>query len=351
MVPVLDRNKVSLMPCSEKRAKKLMKKAEAIPYWQGGIFCIKLTKKPSSRNYQDVVLGVDPGSKREAYTVATKKRVVLNIITDTPNWVKSHMETRKNLRRARRSRKTPYRACRENRATLRNTNRIPPSTRARWDAKLRIIKQLLKILPITTINVEDVKAATKKGKKKWNASFSPLEVGKKWFYEQLTDIGLTLKTTEGYATKQHRDQRGFVKNQRKLEYVWETHNVDSHSLAEMVLGVNIKPSFGLYQINFLEYHRRQLHVQKSIKKNVRKQKGSTVSMGMSRGSVVKYEDKLAYLGGSSKGKVSIHSIISGDRTNQKIKIKDIKQMYITKRRVQFLPRLKPWVSLHIFSLK
>src|SRR5271166_3229015 len=113
MVPVLDRDKVPLMPCSEKRAARQMDKGEAIPYWQKGIFCIKLLKEPSSRKYQDVVLGVDPGSKREGYTVATKKSVVLNITTNTPSWVKNHVETRRNLRRTRRQRKTPYRACRE----------------------------------------------------------------------------------------------------------------------------------------------------------------------------------------------------------------------------------------------
>ena len=33
-VPVLDTNKIPLMPCSEKRAKHLMNKDQAKPYWQ-----------------------------------------------------------------------------------------------------------------------------------------------------------------------------------------------------------------------------------------------------------------------------------------------------------------------------
>ena len=82
---------------------------------------------------------------------------------------------------------------------------------------------------------------------------------------------------------------------------------------------------------------------------MRKLYGGTVSLGMSRGSVVKYKEKLYYLGGSSKGKVAIHSIISGKRVKQHVNKGDIKMLYSTKRRVQFLPRLKPWVSLHNFS--
>ena len=44
---------------------------------------------------------------------------------------------------------------------------------------------LQKILPITVANIEDVSAVTKKGKRKWNRSFSPLEVGKQYFQQQI----------------------------------------------------------------------------------------------------------------------------------------------------------------------
>ena len=327
-----------------------MDRKQAIPFWQKGIFCIILIKEPSDRKYQEVVLGIDPGSKREGYTVATNKSIILNITSNTPDWVKDHVETRRDLRRSRRYRKTPYRKSRENRSSLRKINRIPPSTKARWNAKLRIVKQLKSILPITIINIEDIKAISKENKKKWNISFSPLEVGKKWFYKEIENLNIKLILTEGYTTKQHRDNRGFTKSKSKLDYTWETHNVDSHSLCEMVFNKNIDPYYGIWRIDFLEYHRRQLHVQNPIKKNIRKQYGGTVSLGLSRGSVVKYKDKLVYIGGASKGKVAIHSIITGKRVKQHINKGDINILNITKRRVQFLPRLKPWVSLHIFFM-
>jgi hypothetical protein len=56
MVPVLDVNNIPLMPCSEKRARLLMERGKAKPYWQNNIFCIKLLVEPSARNYQDAAL-------------------------------------------------------------------------------------------------------------------------------------------------------------------------------------------------------------------------------------------------------------------------------------------------------
>ena len=59
MVGVLDKNKKILMPCSEKRARKLMERGEAKPYWSRGVFCIILQREPSSRIYQDIAIGIN----------------------------------------------------------------------------------------------------------------------------------------------------------------------------------------------------------------------------------------------------------------------------------------------------
>ena len=343
-VPVLDTNKIPLMPCSEKRAKHLMNKGQAKPYWQKGIFCIMLLREPSARNYQEVAIGIDPGSKREGYTVATEKSVVLNITTDTKGWVSKHVETKRNLRRARRQRKTPYRKCRSNR--LRNRSFIPPSTKARWNTKLQMIKYLMSILPITIVNVEDIKATTKTGKVKWNTSFSPLEVGKTWFYAEVEKLGVKLVLTQGYDTKLARDIRGFSKTKKKLDWVWEAHNVDSHILCELALGKRVSPCVGVWKIEFLEYHRRQLQKQNIGKRGKMISYGSTVSMGMPRGSIIRYKDGMYYLGGSSDGRVTVHNMVKKKRITQKAKVEEVKMMYTSNRRVQFLPCLKAGVSLH-----
>ncbi len=333
------------MPCEEKRARYLMERKAAKVYWQKGIFCIKLLREPSNRKYQAVAVGIDPGSKREGYTVLTEKAVVLNITTDTPNWVKDHVEARRILRRARRTRKTPYRACRENRGALRNAKRVSPSTKSRWDAKLRIIKLLFKILPITVINVEDIQAITRPGKKKWNISFSPLEVGKKYFEEQIAFLypHITFIKTKGIETSKHRKLRGFAKSKSKLDYTWSAHNSDSHSLAELALQENIEPNFNLYKIEFLEYHRRMLHRQNFSSGGKRSKYGSTVSAEMPRGSVMRdlKTNELCYLGGCSKeGFVAIHSIATKQRIKQYKKLEELQMLYCSKYAVQFISQTK-----------
>lgn len=337
MVPVLDINNNPLMPCSEKRARTLMLKQEAKAYWQKGIFCIKLLKCPTDSKKQDIVLGLDIGSKREAYTVATERSVVSNITTDTPHWVKKHVETRKNLRRTRRHRKTPYRKCRSNQSIRKG--KLAPSTFAYWNGRLRMTQYLMKIIPINIVNVEDIQAKTLPGKSQWNKSFSPLETGKKYFYDALININLKLIKTKGYETYLHRQKYGYFKSKNKLDFKWEAHNVDSHSLCEIAFSKTIKIFKGLYQINFLEYHRRQLHVQTPIKNNIRKLYGSTVSMGLSRGSIVKtlkHKNKLFYVGGASKNRISILCVQTKKIISRDTKIEDVHVLYRNNKRVQFI---------------
>ena len=334
MIPVLDTNRVPLMPCSEKRARKMQQSGKAKGFWSNGIFCLILQVEPSARNMQEIAVGVDPGSLREGYTVATKKAVVLNILSDTPTWVKEKIGARRALRRARRQRKAPYRKCRWNR----KQGGIPPSTLARWNAKLRIIVHLQKILPLTHINVEDVSAQTKKNCRKWNKHFSPVQTGKNWFYLQLERLHLVVAKTKGYATKEHRDLRGFKKIKDKKADKWEAHNVDSHSLCEMQFGVQLPIVRKIYKVQFFNFTRRQLHMQLPAKGNVRKLYGGTISMGISKGTLVRHKNsKLdrTYVGGSSGGKISLHSCKTKERLTQTAKRQDI----VAVKKLQWLTNL------------
>jgi RRXRR protein len=147
-VPVIDRDQKPLMPTTRARADKWIKSSKATPFWKKGIFCVRLNIEPSARNYQDIACGIDPGSKMEGYTVASSKHQFLNIQAIAVDWVKSHLETRRNMRRSRRFRKTPCRQPRWNR--LANKIRLAPSTKARWQWKLRIANWLNKIYPLTS---------------------------------------------------------------------------------------------------------------------------------------------------------------------------------------------------------
>lgn len=319
MVPVLSRTKCPLAPCSEKRARRLMERGDAKAYWKQGIFCIILQRAPSGEESTEIVVAIDPGSKRTGVTACTTTRVILNLLQNTPSWVKKKVEKRRGLRNNRRGRKTPYRKCRSNRSI----GGIPPSTKARWRAHLRTVNLLATILPVDAVIIEDIKARTLKGKRKWNKSFSPLQVGKNWFRSEVSKL-FTFVSYSGWQTKSHRDIRGFKKSSSKLKDIWEAHNVDSHSLAEMYLGP-ITPFKGILRVDFLNQHRRRLHAELPTAGGKRRLYGSTMSLGLKRGTLVehpKYGKSL--VGGCSEGRLSLHDKESGKRLTQRVNREDLK---------------------------
>lgn len=143
------------MPCSPKRARKLIERGDATPYWSHGVFCIRLNREPTARRKQAVVVGVDPGSKREGFSARSAAHALVNVDADAKSWVGKKLERRRALRRNRRSRKTP---CRSPKRSRENHDRVPAGTRARWEWKLRIIEWLATLYPITEVIVENIAA-------------------------------------------------------------------------------------------------------------------------------------------------------------------------------------------------
>ena len=324
MVPVLDSNRDPLMPCSEKRARRLLERQEAKPFWYKGVFCIILQREPSSRNFQEVVVGVDPGSKFEGLTVKSEAHTLLNIQTGAKVDVKKKVESRKELRRARRFRKTRYRACRPNRP--RRKNFVAPSTKARWDYKLSLLNWLRRMYPVTHVVVEDISATTKEGKKKWNKSFSPLQVGKNYFRDEVLKTGVEYSEYAGYETAEFRNAYGFKKNSNKSQKDFYTHCVDSWVLANEVVGghTGVDNERVLF-LNPVKRYRRQLHRQNPVKGGVRPPYGGTRSMGLERGTLVKHPKwGFSLVGGTSKGRVSLNSLQDNKRLTQLAKVEDLK---------------------------
>ena len=321
-VPVVDKNNKPLMTTIPSRANRWIKNGRATPFWKKGVFCIRLNTDPSGSEEQKMACGIDPGSKREAYTVATKKEVVLNVLTDTPYWVKDSKKTQKEMRGGRRFRNTPCRKPKSNKNLKKEF--LAPSTKSRWQAKLRILNFLSKILPISDVIIEDIKAESRKGKRGWNKSFSPLETGKEWFYQNV-EKDFHLHAVGGYDTKKQREKRGWAKTSKKLEDCWDAHNVDSHCLVEILFGREIKPEKEILRISFLQFHRRQLHALQPSKGNVRRPYGGTRSLGFKRGSLVEHKKHgLCYVGGYLGNRISLHSLETGKRLTQKAKVEDCK---------------------------
>jgi len=341
IVPVISKTGKPLMPTSSARARELVRKGRALRRFSHGLFYIKLTDR-SDGNTKPVACGIDPGSKKEGFTVKSANRTFLNIQADAVTWVKDAVETRRNMRRSRRNRKTPCRANRKNRSR----GGLSPSTKARWQWKLRIAGWLANLYPISIFVVEDIKAKSK-GKRKWDATFSPLETGKKWFYQELGKIA-EVRTKRGYETREMRDALGLKKTSSKLAEVFEAHCVDSWVLAASAVGGVVPDNTSMLCITPLRFHRRQLHYLQPSKGGNRKPYGSTRSLGFKRGSLIKHlKHGVCYVGGTMGDRISLHSLKNGERISQKIKPSDCKFLSYLSWRTRFFPGLKSRVSRRV----
>lgn len=121
MVPVLDKNKIPSIPCSEKRVRKLMRKGEAKSSWYKDIFCIILQKELFNREKQDIN-GIDSGNKQTRKISVTDIEVKLSISLNTTSWIKD---------------------------------------------LLRVLTVLSKVLPLTDVVFENIYAKTIKSRNKW----------------------------------------------------------------------------------------------------------------------------------------------------------------------------------------
>ena len=321
-VPVVDATGRPLMPCHPAKARLLIKRGKALPKRNKlGIFYVQLTYEVEPEN-QAVALGVDPGSKFEGFSVVGTRRTVLNVMSEAVTHVKRAVERRREMRRARRYRKTRRRPERFNNRR-KGKGFLPNSTRARWEAKLRIIRQLLKILPISHVVVEDVKAETGKGKRLWNESFSPVQAGKEHFYRGLRELGFEPVLRRGWETKALRERFGLRKSRDKGEKSFWSHCVDAWVLAASVSGAERPDHTGLYYLAPLRFRRRQLHRLEPGRGGVRKPYGGTRSLGFKRGTLVRHPKwGLCYVGGHMGGRLSLHDLKTGKRLTQDAKLEE-----------------------------
>lgn len=320
-LPVITRTGERLMPCHAARARQLLRQGKAVKKFDRGLCYLELFSRADGV-VQPIAVGIDPGSKKEGFTVKSASHTYLNIQADAVSWVKDAEKTSTQMRRTRRSRKTPYRQMRTNRRQ--GQFRLPPSTRARWEWKLRICQWLARYYPITTFIVEDIAAVTKPGKRRWNTSFSPLEVGKHWFMAKLVKIA-SICSRPGYDTKLIRDQLGLKKTKHKLSDCFEAHCIDSWVLANFYTGGHLQPdNTSILYIMPLHFHRRQLHRLEPGKGGIRAVYGGTRSLGFKRGSWVRHPRYgVCYVGGTTGKTISLHAMQTGERLTKSAKPADL----------------------------
>ncbi|HEX4716190.1 MAG TPA: RRXRR domain-containing protein, partial [Ktedonobacteraceae bacterium] len=94
----------------------------------------------------------------EGYSVLSAAHTYLNIQAEARDGVKEAEKASTRMRRTRRGRKTPCRQPRQNRKQ--SKSKLPPSTKARWQWKVRLARFLCQLFPVSAFVVEDVAAMT-----------------------------------------------------------------------------------------------------------------------------------------------------------------------------------------------
>ena len=345
-VPVISSTGKPLMPCHPQRARELMMKGKARPRWMlGSIFYIQLTEREDGEVDPHVAIGIDPGSKFEGYSVRSTKRTLINIQSAAPTHVKKRISDRRDQRRSRRFRNTPCRKNRSHRGNPSSAGRIPPSTRARCLAKINMVKRLMKIFPISIIVIEDVAARTKKGaNRSWNKSFSPLQAGKKYLFAELQKLVKSeVIRIPGFLTFQLRSLlKTVAKTKNKAIKIFEAHCLDAWVLAGMGLpheAIEEPDNMSLYSLEPILLHRRQLHVTQPAKSGVRRDYGSTRSLGLKRGSLI-YHPKYhyAYVGGTSDNRISLHRLTDGQRLAQNVRPEQCRVLSWNTMKIHYIQR-------------
>ena len=153
MVYVLSITGKTLMPCTEAKARHLLKWKKA-SVSRREPFAIQL-KFECENQTQPVTLGVDAGAKHIGLSASTVKREVYLAEVVLRTDITDLLSTRRELRRARRNRKTRYRQPRFlNRIRTKKQGWLAPSILNKINAHLKVVDNVCKIFPVTKIIVE-----------------------------------------------------------------------------------------------------------------------------------------------------------------------------------------------------
>jgi hypothetical protein len=327
-VPVVDGRGVPLMPCTPPKARALLKAGKARPKRNKvGLFYRQLTYAQEPSN-QPLIVGIDPGSSFEGYSVVGTKETVCNLMVEAPTHVKKAVETRRRMRRARRFRL--WRRPRRSHNRLADQHRLPPSTRSRWEAKARIIHHLGTMLPLTDAAVEDVQAATQPGsRRQWNQTFSPAQVGKEHLYRLLKNQGLSVSLYTGMVTSQLRERYSLVKTHQKEAPTFSSHAVDAWVLAAATSGAPAPTCTRVWYGVPHQLHRRQLQRLEATTGGVRLPYGGTRTLGFKRGTLVQHPRYgRCTVGGCDRKKqrLSLHAYQTNKRVTQSAKPGDCRPL-------------------------
>ena len=161
MVYVQDINGKSLMPTTRHgKVRRLLKDKKAVVV-NLCPFTIKLMYITSDYK-QEIVLGVDAGTKHVGLSATTKSKELYSSEVILRSDIVDLLSTRRELRRTRRSR-LRYRKPRfNNRIKSKKQEWIAPSVKYKIDAHIRVVEKVYSILPVSHIIIEVAQFDTQK---------------------------------------------------------------------------------------------------------------------------------------------------------------------------------------------
>jgi hypothetical protein len=246
-VAVLSKLGNPLMPTKASRARRWLKEGKAkVVRNDLEVFVIQLTVDTGEET-QPIAIGIDPGKHYCGVGVQSANATIWMAHLVLPfKTVKERMELRRIMRRARRgrriNRKLPYtkRCHRQKRFSNRRQAKLPPSIRANKQLELRVVKELLRLFPISTIHYElvmaDVDRTSGRKSAKSGIGFFPVMVGQRQMLKWLSELA-PVRTHQGWqkdgnGTSQLRQWLGLEKDKKnKSAQTPTTHAVDGMTLA------------------------------------------------------------------------------------------------------------------------
>ncbi|MDM8533659.1 RNA-guided endonuclease IscB [Clostridiaceae bacterium HSG29] len=153
MVYSLDVNNKPLMPTNRHGKVRYLLKEKKAKIVKREPFTIQLLYK-TTKYKQNIVLGVDAGSKFIGLSATTKEKEIYSAEVELRNEITKKLAIRRQVRRSRRN-KLRYRQPRFlNRISRKNKGWLAPSIEHKIQTHMTMIKKVYEILPITKIIVE-----------------------------------------------------------------------------------------------------------------------------------------------------------------------------------------------------
>ena len=140
------------MPCSNKKARLLLKEGKAKIY-QYNPFTIQLTV-PTGESKQKVSVGVDTGAVHIGIAITAENKVLVKGEIELRDGIHKVMESRAALRRTRRVRNTRYRQARFLNRKHNMDKWLPPTIQSKIEATFRWIDAFCSLVPNPELHIE-----------------------------------------------------------------------------------------------------------------------------------------------------------------------------------------------------